>query len=129
SWRRCPVRPSRSTTSMPRPPCRRPRAFARCSAPKFREDHPVTIRVGVFGAAGRMGQTVCAAVEGDAELELAARMDIGDERDPSIDVAVDFTAAEAARENARWCAANGIHAVIGTSGITEADHAELRAAF
>ena len=89
----------------------------------------MTIRVGVFGAKGRMGQTVCDAVDGDDELELVARMDIGDDRDASIDVAVDFTAAEAALDNARWCAANGIHAVIGTSGLTEDDHAELRSAF
>jgi 4-hydroxy-tetrahydrodipicolinate reductase len=89
----------------------------------------VTIRVGVFGANGRMGQTVCAAVDGDPELEVAARMDIGDERDPNIDVAIDFTHAEAARDNARWCADNGIHAVIGTSGLTEADHDELRRIF
>jgi 4-hydroxy-tetrahydrodipicolinate reductase len=89
----------------------------------------VTIRVGVFGANGRMGQTVCAAVDGDPELEVAARMDLGDERDPNIDVAIDFTHAEAARDNARWCADNGIHAVIGTSGLTEADHDELRRIF
>ena len=89
----------------------------------------MTIRVGVFGAKGRMGQTVCDAVDGDGELELVARMDIGDDRDGSIDVAIDFTAAEAALDNARWCAANGIHAVIGTSGLTEDDHAELRKAF
>jgi 4-hydroxy-tetrahydrodipicolinate reductase len=72
-----------------------------------------------------MGRTVCDAVDGDDELELAARMDVGDERDASIDVAIDFTAAEAARENARWCAENGVHAVIGTSGITDADIADL----
>jgi 4-hydroxy-tetrahydrodipicolinate reductase len=89
----------------------------------------VTIKVGVFGANGRMGQTVCAAVDGDPELEVAARMDIGDERDADIDVAIDFTHAEGARENARWCAANGVHAVIGTSGLTDADHDELRSIF
>ena len=33
------------------------------------------IRVGVAGAAGRMGQTVCAAVEEAPDLELAARAD------------------------------------------------------
>ena len=38
-----------------------------------------------------------------------------------VDVAVDFTVAESARANARWCAAHGVHAVIGTSGLTDAD--------
>ena len=79
-----------------------------------------------------MGQTVCAAVEADPELELVSRVDVGDDRETmvaaGVEVAVDFTAAEAALDNARWCAANGIHAVIGTSGLTEDDHAALRAA-
>jgi 4-hydroxy-tetrahydrodipicolinate reductase len=93
----------------------------------------VTIRVGVFGAAGRMGRTVCDAVEADAELELVAQIDLGDAREDmtaaGVQVAVDFTAADGARDNARWCADNGIHAVIGTSGLTEADHADLRPRF
>ena len=33
------------------------------------------IRVGVFGAGGRMGTTVCAAVAADPELELVAAVD------------------------------------------------------
>ena len=35
----------------------------------------MALRVGVFGAAGRMGQTVCAAVAGDPDLELVAAVD------------------------------------------------------
>jgi 4-hydroxy-tetrahydrodipicolinate reductase len=46
-----------------------------------------------------------------------------------VDVAVDFTVAESAVRNALWCAAHGIHAVIGTSGIGEAAITELREAF
>lgn len=45
------------------------------------------------------------------------------------DVAVDFTVHGAAMENLRWCAANGVHAVVGTTGFTDADRAELRASF
>jgi 4-hydroxy-tetrahydrodipicolinate reductase len=112
----------------------------------------MTIRVGVFGAAGRMGRTVCDAVAGDAALELVAAIDpqhdgldlrpvAGVDVDLRIlgstegmaatgaQVAVDFTAADAARENARWCAANGVHAVIGTSGLTDDDIADLRERF
>src|SRR5690606_39017955 len=40
------------------------------------------LRVAVLGAAGRMGATVCAAVEGAADLELVARLDAGDEVTP-----------------------------------------------
>jgi 4-hydroxy-tetrahydrodipicolinate reductase len=35
----------------------------------------MTIKVGVFGAAGRMGRTVCVAVCADPTLELVAAVD------------------------------------------------------
>jgi 4-hydroxy-tetrahydrodipicolinate reductase len=79
------------------------------------------IRVGVAGAAGRMGQTVCAAVEQAGDMMLAARADpalgvdladiLGD-----VDVVVDFTRPDTALENARACVRAGVHAVVGTSG-------------
>jgi 4-hydroxy-tetrahydrodipicolinate reductase len=79
------------------------------------------IRVGVTGAAGRMGATVCDAVENADDLELAGRAD------PALDVAladilggcdvvVDFTTRESALENARACVRAGVHAVVGTTG-------------
>jgi 4-hydroxy-tetrahydrodipicolinate reductase len=112
----------------------------------------MSVRVGVFGAAGRMGRTVCQAVCDDPELELVAAVDphhagldlravTGVQSDLIIDgeadgmlgadvqVAIDFTVAAAARDNIRWCAANGVHAVVGTSGLTEADLDEARAGF
>lgn len=112
----------------------------------------MTIRVGVFGATGRMGRTVCAAVVGDAELELVAAVDphhggldlrpvAGVDVDlhvvpapealseVAVDVIVDFTAADAARDNLRWCAAAGVHAVVGTTGLTDDDLDELRSIF
>jgi 4-hydroxy-tetrahydrodipicolinate reductase len=103
----------------------------------------MTIRVGVFGAGGRMGATVCAAVAGDADLELVAAVDPGHggevlegvaidtdaEAMAAAEVAVDFTALAAARSNARWCAEHGVHAVIGTTGFSPADIDELTAAF
>jgi 4-hydroxy-tetrahydrodipicolinate reductase len=79
------------------------------------------IRVGVAGAAGRMGQTVCEAVEGADDMVLAGRADpalgvaladiLGD-----VDVVVDFTRPDTALENARACVRAGVHAVVGTSG-------------
>jgi 4-hydroxy-tetrahydrodipicolinate reductase len=79
------------------------------------------IRVGVAGAAGRMGQTVCEAVEGAEDMVLAGRADpalgvelaeiLGD-----VDVVVDFTRPDTALENARACKRAGVHAVVGTSG-------------
>lgn len=48
---------------------------------------------------------------------------------PTVDVTVDFTHLAAARSNIEFCAAHGIHAVVGTSGFTEDDHAEIASAF
>jgi 4-hydroxy-tetrahydrodipicolinate reductase len=45
------------------------------------------------------------------------------------EVAVDFTQASAAMENMRWCAEHNIHAVVGTSGLSEANLDEVRTLF
>jgi 4-hydroxy-tetrahydrodipicolinate reductase len=79
------------------------------------------IRVGVSGAGGRMGETVCEAVDGADDLELTGRAD------PALDtqladilgrceVVVDFSTPDAAPQNVRECVAAGVHAVVGTSG-------------
>jgi 4-hydroxy-tetrahydrodipicolinate reductase len=107
--------------------------------------------VGVFGAVGKMGATVCRAVDADPDLTLVAAVDpgaagtplrdaIGLDVDVEVaaraehleivpDVMVDFTHLEAARENLAWCAANGVHAVVGTTGFTEDDLARFAATF
>ncbi len=79
------------------------------------------IRVGVSGAAGRMGATVCDAVDAADGMELVARADpalgmdlagiLGD-----VDVIVDFTTPEAALGNATTCLEAGVHVVLGTTG-------------
>ena len=91
------------------------------------------IRVGVAGAAGRMGQTVCAAVDQAGDMMLAGRADpalgvdladiLGD-----VDVVVDFTRPDTALENARACVRAGVHAVVGTSGWDPAELAGERGA-
>jgi 4-hydroxy-tetrahydrodipicolinate reductase len=79
------------------------------------------IRVAVSGAAGRMGATVCEAVDEAADLELAGRADpalsvpLADVLDRT-DVVVDFTTPDAAAANVRECVAAGVHAVVGTTG-------------
>jgi 4-hydroxy-tetrahydrodipicolinate reductase len=79
------------------------------------------MRVAVAGAAGRMGQTVCAAIEGADDMELAGRADpalgtaVADVLD-GADVLVDFTRPDTALENARAALAAGVHVVIGTTG-------------
>ena len=79
------------------------------------------IRVGVAGAAGRMGVAACAAIEAAQDLELAGRADpaLGAELASILercDVVVDFTTPDSALANARECVAAGVHVVIGTTG-------------
>lgn len=79
------------------------------------------IKVAVAGAAGKMGATVCAAVEGAPDMELVGRADpllgvsladvLGD-----AEVVVDFTRPDTALENALECVRAGVHVVIGTTG-------------
>jgi 4-hydroxy-tetrahydrodipicolinate reductase len=77
-----------------------------------------------------MGQTVCEAVEGAEDMELAGRADpsldapLSDAID-GADVVVDFTTPDAAPGNVREALAAGVHAVVGTTGY---DLEELRAA-
>ncbi|HEX2411323.1 MAG TPA: dihydrodipicolinate reductase C-terminal domain-containing protein [Solirubrobacteraceae bacterium] len=90
------------------------------------------IRVAVAGAAGRMGQMVCAAVDGADDLELTGRADpqLGTSVEDVLegaDVLVDFTQPDTALGNARAALAAGVHAVIGTSGFDlEGLHAAAR---
>jgi 4-hydroxy-tetrahydrodipicolinate reductase len=86
------------------------------------------IKVVVSGAAGRMGEAACAAVDGAEDLELVARAD------PALDtsvpdslsgaeVMVDFTTPEAAPANVVDAIEGGVHAVVGSTGF---DLDELR---
>ena len=79
------------------------------------------IRVAVAGAAGRMGQTVCQAVESDDDLELTGRADPALQTPladvlPGADVLVDFTVPTSAVANAHQAVEAGVHVVIGTTG-------------
>ena len=100
-----------------------------------------------------MGAEVCRTVVSDPGFELVAAIDplkagidlrqatgidgvslqvaAGPEAlaDSGAEVAVDFTHHGAAMENLRWCAANGVHAVVGTTGFSPDDLDELRDAF
>ena len=85
------------------------------------------INVADSGAAGRMGQAVCAAVDQAEDMALVGRADpvldtalqdvLGD-----ADVVVDFTRPDTAVHNARLCLEAGVHCVMGTTG---ADLSEL----
>ncbi len=92
-----------------------------------------------------MGLEVCRAVDGAADMELAAAVDpahVGDDAggytivgevnalaDLGAEVVVDFTIAEAVRHNVAHYARQRVHAVIGTSGLSDDDLAKIRADF
>ncbi len=80
------------------------------------------IRVGVLGARGRMGQQVCQAVDGADDLDLVAMVDAGDwlfsVADAGAQVLVDFTHPDVVMDNVRFAVDQGIHAVVGTTGVT-----------
>jgi len=100
-----------------------------------------------------MGATVCQAVAADPELELVAAVDplhagidlrqVAKVESPdlqvassaeefireNVEVAVDFTVIDAARNNLEFLAANGIHGVVGTTGFTTDDYEHLRGTF
>lgn len=91
------------------------------------------IRVAVAGAAGRMGQTVCEAVQGAEDMQLVGRVDpllntaladvLGD-----TDVVVDFTQPDTALGNALACVRAGVHVVIGTTGFDPAPLSQAHSA-
>ena len=80
------------------------------------------MRVGVLGAKGKVGATMCAAVQSAADLTLSAEVDAGDAMslftDTSTGAVIDFTHPDVVMDNLEFLIGNGIHAVVGTTGFT-----------
>jgi 4-hydroxy-tetrahydrodipicolinate reductase len=95
-----------------------------------------------------MGREVCRAVSEDPDLDLVAAVDprlvgidlrqvtgsdagiqvsghVDDLERSGVEVVVDFTVAEVALQTMRWCAAHGVHSVVGTTGIADVDVAAV----
>ena len=107
------------------------------------------IRVGVIGACGRMGLMVCRALADSNDFALVAAIDrskigqkigqmighpeidapVSDELDrlleANAEVAIDFTHPDVAMDDIRWCISHAVHAVVGTTGITQEDLQEV----
>jgi|HigsolmetaAR202D_1030399.scaffolds.fasta_scaffold09134_3 4-hydroxy-tetrahydrodipicolinate reductase len=79
------------------------------------------IRVGVSGAAGKVGRVICEGVEAAEDMVLAGRADpaLGTELADILgdcDVVVDFTRPDVGQANALACMRAGVNVVIGTTG-------------
>ena len=106
-----------------------------------------SLKVGVLGAAGRMGQSVCSAVMQAESLELVAAVDLASDESEEmlkgipitqeisdffkaeVDVVVDFTIAEASKNNLPLLAEEGVDAVVGTSGLSDQDFSIIEKKF
>ena len=89
------------------------------------------IRVGVSGAAGRMGLLTCEAVEATPDLELAGRFAPGHGFDDAralaeSDVVVEFARPDVVMANIATWRELERHVVVGTSGFDEARLRELQ---
>ncbi|NMN94167.1 4-hydroxy-tetrahydrodipicolinate reductase [Nocardiaceae bacterium YC2-7] len=90
----------------------------------------VAIRVGVLGANGKVGKAICDAVNAADDLELVATVDQGDPIEQFVEsdaeVVVDFTHPDVVMDNLKFLVANGIHAVVGTTGFDDDRLDEVR---
>ena len=108
-------------------------------------------RVGVVGAAGKMGKTLVKMIQESPDLDLAAAVDlpglqvIGQDAGivagigevgvsiaddlaqvvADIDVLIDFTIAVATEKNLEICHKSGTRMVIGTTGLSESQTARM----
>jgi 4-hydroxy-tetrahydrodipicolinate reductase len=99
-----------------------------------------------------MGSTVCRAVHEAPDMELVAAVDPDHAGidlhqlgvagtsvqvaakasallDAGAEVAVDFTVLDVARGTVRWCAQESVHAVVGTTGFSDAEMSEFAELF
>ena len=112
----------------------------------------MTLRIGIAGASGRMGQALIDATLGAADLTLTAALDVAQASPDAIDagarfgrhtgvcvgsdveaavaacdVLIDFTRPEGTLAHAAACARHGTRLVAGTTGLDAAQKAALAA--
>ena len=89
------------------------------------------IKVGVLGAAGRMGAEVVNAIEVSSDCTLVAALDFRDPLDQLVNsgaqVVVDFTTPDSVMANLEFLISHNIHAVVGTTGFDDARMSKLKA--
>ena len=88
------------------------------------------LRVAVAGASGRMGRMLIDAVQASADCTLAGTLDIGQDIRAGLagaQVLIDFTRPEGTMAHLQACRELGVKAVIGTTGFSAAQKAEIEA--
>ncbi|MEM7626951.1 MAG: 4-hydroxy-tetrahydrodipicolinate reductase [Planctomycetota bacterium] len=94
----------------------------------------MTTKLAIHGSAGRMGQRLVALAGEDPDLAVAAAVDASDPDGGTLaaavgcDVLIDFTLPEGFRAALRACVEAQVPLVVGTTGLTDADQADLDAA-
>jgi 4-hydroxy-tetrahydrodipicolinate reductase len=110
------------------------------------------LKICVAGATGWVGQPLCLAVSatddlelvgavsrshagrklgeviGNSDLDLTISGSVAEALDRPTDVLVDYTSAAAVKANVLAAISNGVHVVIGSSGLTDADFNEINQA-
>jgi 4-hydroxy-tetrahydrodipicolinate reductase len=85
-------------------------------------------RVVITGAKGRMGQALIACAARFPDLQVTGKVDLGDDIKTVLDtcdVVIDFSFHNATAAIAQLCAAQGKALVIGTTGHSEQERAEI----
>ncbi|GAB09294.1 dihydrodipicolinate reductase [Gordonia araii NBRC 100433] len=81
-----------------------------------------SIRVGVLGSKGKVGQAIVAGVDAAPDTDFTVGVDKGDDLSAFVDsetrVVVDFTHPDVVMDSLEFLVENGIHAVVGTTGFT-----------
>jgi 4-hydroxy-tetrahydrodipicolinate reductase len=86
------------------------------------------VRVAVVGALGRMGTVTCETIEQRPDLELVAAVGRGGLDAvwaAHADVAVEFSTPRSVKDNTIQLLDHGVHVVVGTSGLSPDDLAEV----
>lgn len=90
----------------------------------------MSTKVAVLGARGRMGRTAVEAVGAADDLDLVATLGTGDDRavlrSDLVDVALHFQPVLALMDDVRRCTEQGVHSVVGTTGLGEPELALVR---
>ena len=90
------------------------------------------MKIAILGAAGRMGNMLCALADKSETLELVAKCDVSDDYAKTwpagTDAVIDFTFHSAVPANITKAAKQGVAYVLGTTGLTPEEQAAVDAA-